>query len=237
MLSSRRDFLKTSFRGASLIALAPTVPGFLAGTALATSSEADARVLVVIQLDGGNDGINTVVPYRDEGYAKYRKVLRLPADKLIKVVEGVGLHPSLDEAAKLLEAGWLSIVPGVSYPNPSRSHFRSMAVWQTARLDPEEHQGPGWIGRVGDEVASAGAIFLGSETPPAALRGRRSIPGSIDRLRDFMLPRLHRPETGGRRRSVADERAFCLRPAQPARCLHDGRPHCRADAQRKVRRA
>ena len=142
----------------------------------------------MIQLDGGNDGINTVVPYRDEGYAKHRKVLRLPADKLIKVVDGVGLHPSLDEVAKLLESGWLSIVPGVSYPNPSRSHFRSMAVWQTARLDPEEHPGPGWIGRVGDEVPSAGAIFLGSETPPPALRGRRSIPASVDRLQDFMLP-------------------------------------------------
>ncbi len=193
-MSSRRDFLKTGFRGASLIALSPTVPRFVAGTALAAPSDPDARVLVVIQLDGGNDGINTVVPYRDEGYAKHRNVLRLPANKLIKVVDGIGLHPSLNEAANLLESGWLSIVPGVGYPNASKSHFRSMAVWQTARLDPEEHQGPGWIGRVGDEVPSAGAIFVGSEEPPAALRGRRSIPASVDRLEDFLLPTAIDPQ-------------------------------------------
>ena len=187
-MSSRRDFMKTGFRSASLIALSPTVPEFLAGTGLAAPSEPDGRILVVVQLDGGNDGINTIVPYRDLGYAKHRKVLRLPVDNLIKVVDGIGLHPSLDEAARLLESGWLSIVPGVSYPNPSKSHFRSTAVWQTARLDPEEHRGPGWIGRVGDLVSSAGAIFLGSEAPPPALCGRRSIPASVDRLTDFMLP-------------------------------------------------
>jgi uncharacterized protein (DUF1501 family) len=94
----------------------------------------------------------------------------------------------LDDVSKLLESGSLAIVPGVSYPNPSRSHFRSMAVWQTARLDPEEHGGPGWIGRLGDDNPSAGAIFLGSETPPDALRGRRAVATSIDRLQDFMLP-------------------------------------------------
>jgi uncharacterized protein (DUF1501 family) len=187
-MASRRDFLRTSFRRASLIALSPTVPGFLAGTARAARPEPDGAILVVIQLDGGNDGINTVVPYSDEGYAKHRRVLRLPADKLIKVADGIGLHPNLNDVAKLLESDSMAIVPGVSYPNPSRSHFRSMAVWQTARLDPEEHKGPGWIGRLGDDNPSAGAIFLGSETPPAALRGRRAVSTSIDRLQDFILP-------------------------------------------------
>jgi uncharacterized protein (DUF1501 family) len=187
-MCSRRDFLSAGFRGASLIALSPSVPAFLAVTAEAAPPEPDARVLVVIQLDGGNDGINTVVPCGDEGYARHRELLRLHADRLIKVAAGIGLHPSLNDVVKLLESGWLAVVPGVGYPNPSRSHFRSMAVWQTARLDPEEHQGPGWIGRIGDEVPSAGAIFLGSETPPAALRGRRSIPASVDRLADFTLP-------------------------------------------------
>ncbi len=116
--------------------MSPTVPGFLAGTARAASPETDSRILVVIQLDGGNDGINTVVPYRDEGYTKHRKTLRLPTEKLIKVVDGIGLHPNLDEAGKLLESGWLSIVPGVGYPNPSRSHFRSMAIWQSSSTRP-----------------------------------------------------------------------------------------------------
>src|SRR5881227_2509227 len=119
---SRRDFLKSS----SLISLAPTVPGFLARTAEAAKSERDGRVLVVIQLDGGNDGINTVVPFADEGYAKYRKTLRLSKDRLVKVSNQVGLHPALADAGKLLETGQLAIVLGVSYPNPNRSHFRSM---------------------------------------------------------------------------------------------------------------
>src|SRR5262245_49935411 len=102
---SRRDFLKTS----TLLALAPTVPGFLAQTARAAKPQRDGRVLVVIQLDGGNDGINTVVPFADEGYAKHRKTLRLAKDRLVKVNDRVGLHPFLGEFGKLLEAGQLAI--------------------------------------------------------------------------------------------------------------------------------
>ena len=105
--------------------------------------ESDGRVLVVVQLDGGNDGINTVVPFADEGYAKYRKALRLPTKQLIKVDGEVGLHPAMREAGKLLESGRLAIVPGVGYPNPSRSHFESMAIWQSARLDERGAQRAG----------------------------------------------------------------------------------------------
>jgi uncharacterized protein (DUF1501 family) len=183
---SRRDFLKTS----TLLALAPTVPQFLAQTARAAKVQPDSRVLVVIQLDGGNDGINTVVPFADEGYAKHRKTLRLSKDRLIKINSQVGLHPSLAAAGKLLEAGQLAIVPGVSYPNPSRSHFRSMAIWQSARLDPEEHGGLGWLGRALDEDSSAGAtgcFLIGSGPPPVALRGRRSVASALENPEDFML--------------------------------------------------
>src|SRR5207244_6085608 len=117
---SRRNFLKHS----TLIALAPTVPAFLARTAHAAKPERDGRVLVVIQLDGGNDGINTVVPYADEGYAKHRQRLRLPTSRLHKITKEVGLHPAMGDAAKLLESGRLAIVQGVGSPNPSRSHFK-----------------------------------------------------------------------------------------------------------------
>jgi uncharacterized protein (DUF1501 family) len=188
---SRRDFVKNSLRGASLFAMAPAVPGFLAATARAAAPLQDGRVLVVVQLDGGNDGINTVVPYKDEGYAKSRKALRLSADKLHKVNDAVGLHPSLTGAAKLLERGELAIVQGVGYPNPSRSHFRSMAIWQTARRDPEEHGGPGWLGRAFDERLLAqdasGTTFVGTGQPPAALIGRRSIPATLERLDDLAI--------------------------------------------------
>jgi uncharacterized protein (DUF1501 family) len=115
---SRRDFLRTGLQTSTLVALAPSVPGFLAQTARAARPERDARVLVVIQLDGGNDGINTVVPFADEGYAKSRKTLRLPADRLFKINKEVGLHPAMGDAAKLLESQRLAIVQGVGYPNP-----------------------------------------------------------------------------------------------------------------------
>jgi uncharacterized protein (DUF1501 family) len=93
---------------------------------LPARSERDGRVLVVVELNGGNDGINTVVPYADEGYARLRKHLRLPTAELKKVSDQLGLHPALGDFARLLEDGRLTIVQGVGYPNPSRSHFQSM---------------------------------------------------------------------------------------------------------------
>jgi uncharacterized protein (DUF1501 family) len=185
---SRRDFLSRS----TLIALAPTVPAFLARAAIAAPPGRDGRVLVVVQLDGGNDGINTVVPYADEGYARHRKQLRLPRDQLIKLSDRVALHPSLGDAAKLLDGGRLSIVQGVGYPNPSRSHARSMAIWQTARFDAEGHDGPGWLGRALDGAPcppAAGPVSLsvGMEVPPAALRGRRSVAAAFGGVEDFRL--------------------------------------------------
>ena len=128
---TRRAFLRTSLQTSTLVALAPSVPAFLAHTARAAEPKRDGRILVVIQLDGGNDGINTVVPFADEGYAKHRKTLRLAKDRLIKVNDQVALHPSLRDFGKLLEAGQLVIAQGVGYPNPSRSHFQSMATWHT----------------------------------------------------------------------------------------------------------
>src|SRR5262245_31183569 len=153
-MHSRRDFLKQ----ASLVALAPVVPSFLAQTAHAALPDKDGRILVVIQLDGGNDALNTVVPFADEGYAKHRKALRLPADRLLKINKEVGLHTSLGDAARLLEAGRLAVVQGVGYPNPSRSHFKSMAIWHTANADlgrgdyedRESRAALGWLGRALD---------------------------------------------------------------------------------------
>ena len=197
---SRRAFLRTSLQTSTLVALSPTVPGFLARTARAASEERDGRILVVIQLNGGNDGINTVVPFSDEGYAKYRKVLRLPADRLHKITKEVGLHPAMGEAAKLLESGRLAIVQGVGYPNPSRSHFKSMAIWHSANAnlpkedsyDPESKAVYGWIGQALDEDrkptdGAPSAQFVGSGSMPVALRSRRSVASAITRLEDSLL--------------------------------------------------
>jgi uncharacterized protein (DUF1501 family) len=228
---TRRDF----FRSSALLALAPTVPGFLAQTARAARPERDGRILVVIQLDGGNDGINTVVPFADEGYAKYRKTLRLAKDRLVKVNDHVGLHPSLRDIGKLWEDGKLAVVQGVGYPNPNRSHFRSMAIWHAARLDPEEHDKLGWIGRGMDEAGKgASSLLVGSGPPPVALRGRRSVASALERIEDFSLaagadPRkaLAREEpaddlTAFVRRSMLDAYATADRLAEVARGADGG---------------
>src|ERR1700730_5771479 len=135
---SRRAFLRTSLQNASLVALAPMVPGFLARTARAAPPERDGRVLVVVQLDGGNDGINTVVPFRDDGYARHRQTLRLNPRELIRVNDQLGLHPGLRDLGALLENGQLALIQGVGYPNPNFSHDGSMAIWQTARFERGE---------------------------------------------------------------------------------------------------
>jgi uncharacterized protein (DUF1501 family) len=190
-MSSRREFLKATLAGSPLIALASTVPGFLARTARAATAEKAARVLVVIQLDGGNDGINTVVPFADEGYAKHRKLLRIRADTLLKFDGNVGLHPSMRDAASLWESGRLAVLPGVGYPNPNRSHFESMAIWQTARLDPEEGNALGWLGQGLDaastEATRASSLCVGNGATPLALRGRRSVASVMERVDELSL--------------------------------------------------
>jgi uncharacterized protein (DUF1501 family) len=143
---------------------------------------------VVVQLDGGNDGINTVVPYQDEAYGRYRKVLKLDPDKVCKLSGGVGLHPSMRRMADLAQDGRMAIVQGVGYPNPDRSHFSSMAVWQTGRL---ERDGNGWLGRALDAKASkiegAGAVYVGDRSLPPALVGRRTVTASFADASDLEL--------------------------------------------------
>ena len=193
---NRRAMLRSTLHGSSLIALAPTVPGFLARTTRAATADRDGRVLVVVQLDGGNDGINTVVPYKDEGYARHRKALRLRPDQLIKVGDGIGLHPAMKDAGALLESGRLAIVQGVGYPNPNRSHFESMAIWHSGQPGEKGHKGPGWLGQaLSSTKKSKGGVpsmlYVGSGPTPVALWGRASAAAALDRADDFDLdPRL-----------------------------------------------
>ena len=169
-MTTRRNFLARGLRDSTLIALVPTLPGFLARTARAVEARTDDRILVVVQLDGGNDGINTVVPFKDDGYARYRKAIRLPEKRLIKINAETGLHPAMRDAGKLLDSGRLAIVPGVGYPNPNRSHSRSREIWQSARFDPLEHTELGWIGRALDGGSrpadgAPAALLIGCRTP------------------------------------------------------------------------
>ena len=191
MLSRRQFMLHSS----SLISLSPLVPTMLCQAAQAAAAEADGKVLVVIQLDGGNDGINTVVPYGDDGYAKARVKLRLETRELHKLNDQVGLHPQMRSAKSLFDDGRLAIVQGVGYPNPDNSHFRSMRIWQTASMDDDAHNSYGWLGQALDRSAAerdsgeASAIYVGEDQTPVALWGRRSAATALSRLDDLTLTR------------------------------------------------
>jgi uncharacterized protein (DUF1501 family) len=178
---TRRSFLRSS----SLLALAPTVPAFLARTGFAAGPDKDGRVLVVVQLDGGNDGLNTLVPLKNETYQKLRPKLKVTEKDTVKIGDGFGLHPSMRPLDKLVKAGQLVAMPGVGYPNPNRSHFESMAIWHTAKTDPEEYKGYGWLGRALD--LAGGDSYTVTNDVPRALRGRRSAAIALTRLEDLTL--------------------------------------------------
>jgi uncharacterized protein (DUF1501 family) len=191
MTPTRRDFLKASLAAGSLVAWGLSVPRFLARTASAAppSDKAGAKdtILVVVQLTGGNDGLNTVVPYADPEYTKLRTTLALPKGQLKKVNDEIGLHPSLDGLAGLLEDGSLCIAQGVGYPNPTQSHFRSMDIWQAAST--AEQLTEGWIGKALRQVPAAPAFHLAeaNEGAPLALTGAPARVPSIASLEDFQL--------------------------------------------------
>jgi uncharacterized protein (DUF1501 family) len=207
---TRRAFLQSS----SLLALAPAVPMFVAHTARAAEADRDGRVLVVVQLDGGNDALNTLVPYADPHYARLRPRLKVPKQDLVRLSDTLGLHPSLRPLDRLLQDGQLAILPGVGYPNPNRSHFESMAIWHTAQFDPEERRGYGWLGRALDPPAATSYAL--SSSVPGALRGRRSVAISLVRGEDLLLAEPAALSQDSDRDSQGDLLAFVRRQAVDA---------------------
>src|SRR5262245_57786760 len=187
MFPTRREFLKTS----SLVALGSTVPAFLGRTALAAPSAgkpgARETILVVVQLTGGNDGLNTVIPFKDPEYIKLRPTLKIPAAQVKKLNDDLGLHPSLDGLAGLHQDGALCVVQGVGYPNPNQSHFRSMDIWQAA--SQAENLTEGWVGKALKGMAMAPSFHLAgnNESAPLALAGAPARVPSITSLEDFQL--------------------------------------------------
>jgi uncharacterized protein (DUF1501 family) len=103
-------------------------------------------VLAVVSLSGGNDGLNTVIPYNDPNYRDYRPALGIPEDQIVHITDEIGLHPSFAPLKKYWDEGKLAIIQGVGYPNGSLSHFRSMDIWATC--EPDILGVEGWLGRV-----------------------------------------------------------------------------------------
>lgn len=148
---SRRRFLERTAASCAGGALAlGRVPRAFAA-ALAADTAANDRILVVLELSGGNDGLNTVVPYADDAYYRLRPKLGLKAEQLIKLDDHWGLNPGLLGFERLWKDGELAVVHGCGYPQPSYSHFTSMAYWHTA--SPNSGDEFGWCGRLADRLA------------------------------------------------------------------------------------
>lgn len=184
---TRRKFLANS----SLFSLSPFLPSMLLNASNEVENDADSRVLVVIQLDGGNDGLNTVVPITDDEYAKNRFETRIAAKDALRLDDFSSLHPSMKSALELFDDGRLNIVQAVGYPNPDRSHFRSMKIWQTTRFDEAEQNTFGWLGRTLDNLPhsprESSAVYIGNDHPPIALWSRRSTTLSMSHANDLNL--------------------------------------------------
>jgi uncharacterized protein (DUF1501 family) len=177
-LHTRRQFLRTSILGG---AISWTVPAFLertffsldamaADSLLQTATGKDNPILVVLQLAGGNDGLNTLVPFTDDAYFRARPKIAIPEQQILRLTDHLGLNPKLTGLKSLYDEGHLSIVQGVGYPNPNRSHFRSTEIWQTAS-DANKRESHGWLGRYFDSCCQGEeptvGVSIGNQTPQA----------------------------------------------------------------------
>jgi uncharacterized protein (DUF1501 family) len=190
MQTTRRTFLGYGAAGLSFVSLGGLMPGLFARAAEASSlADSNDHVLVVLELAGGNDGLNTVVPFEDALYYKNRRRLGLPKDKVQKLSDQVGLHPNMGPMAELFKAGELAIVQGVGYPKPDRSHFRSMEIWHTASTEASAPT-TGWIGRcldasepTGDDHPPRGMSLTGSL--PQAFQAEKMVLPVVAQLESF----------------------------------------------------
>ena len=209
-MKTRREFLRSTMLGASA---AWTVPLFVERTfadlhrgsrdlAIQGATGKDDTILVVLQLAGGNDGLNTVVPFQDDAYYKARPNLAKQEGELIRLSDGVGLNASMPFLGSMFDEGGLAVVQGVGYPNPNRSHFVSTSIWETA--DPGNRSNTGWLGRYFDNACDGA-------DPTIGISLGKTLPESFGALRNpgvsLSSPELYRWIHGGGER-VEAERFF-----------------------------
>lgn len=196
--ATRREFLSI-LRNAGVVSLgAAAVPRIFQSAVAADSTSAANRSLVVIQLAGGNDGLNTVVPYSDDSYQKARPGIGLKAGQVLKLNDQLGLHPSLEGLKELFDERRLAIIQGVGYPQPDRSHFRSLDIWHSAQPGEQIFE-EGWLGRTLAATVDLPGMrcegtALGMNRPPLALVSRRVASPTIQRVEDFQLKGAHADE-------------------------------------------
>jgi len=146
MKIDRRKFLASGFGLFGAVLSAPQLLNLLAQQAeAAPRAVGSSRILILIQMAGGNDGLNTVIPFTDPAYLKLRPAIGVRPQNVLKLTDKEGLHPSMGPFQQLYEKRKLAIIQGAGYPDPNLSHFRSIEIWQTA--DPVKIRDTGWIGR------------------------------------------------------------------------------------------
>ncbi len=180
MFTTRREFIQN---GLSFVALGLAMPTFLMRAASAQAVPGGSlfgglpaipagKTLVVIEMAGGNDGLNTVIPYTAPEYAQFRPTIGIPSGNVVQIGGGLGLHPRLTPLKTLFDKGQLAVVTGVGYPNPNRSHFQSMDIWQTGNPQINAQDRTGWLARYFDSDGHfqgnpLSGVSLGSALPLA----------------------------------------------------------------------
>lgn len=187
---SRRGFLQNAVGAIAVGGAMPSVMARAAAAQAADGGSKNGRILVIVTLAGGNDGLNTVVPFEQDVYYKSRPTIAHPKKDLLKITDQLGLHPVMKKTAAALAEGRAGVILGAGYPNPNRSHFHSMDVWQSG--DPElKNTRTGWLGRVADESPNANnnalfAFHIGEETPRLLLAETRRIT-TFGSLQDYNI--------------------------------------------------
>ncbi|MBL9215962.1 MAG: DUF1501 domain-containing protein [Opitutaceae bacterium] len=172
--STRREFIRYGTRGIGLLAFSRFAPSFLVESVAAEAppAEKDRTILVLVQLAGGNDGLNTVVPSADPHYRRLRPTLALGPDQLLRLDDRTALNAACAPLHRLFQEGRLGIVQNVGYPNPNRSHFRSTEIWETAS-DSSQFLATGWLGRYLDNACS------GAPGEPCGVNFSNEVPQSF----------------------------------------------------------
>ncbi|HBE72317.1 MAG TPA: hypothetical protein DDW52_29635 [Planctomycetaceae bacterium] len=213
MIVSRRKLitngLAASAVGASCIGIDSIVPqSFAFAPPTNDAARASDRILVVIQLSGGNDGLNTLVPVKDDRYYAARPELAIAKHSTLSVGHELHLHPSLRPLETLFENGLMSVVQNTGYENPNRSHFESMDIWHTCRRKTSRRQS-GWLGRLLTSRAESGGdvpgLHIGGEQQPLALKSRTLALPSVTSLEDFSLKSRQADQLGELLKSPATQ--------------------------------
>ena len=183
---TRREFVRGA-GGLGFLAFSGVAPAFLARSAMAQTPapERDRSILVIVQLAGGNDGLNTVIPFTDDRYYNLRPTLGLK-NNLLELNDDLALHPACQPLHELYGEGKLSIVQNVGYPNPNRSHFRSTEIWETGS-DSDTFQREGWLGRYLDNDCSGSPEAESVDADPAAIHVGDMIPQTYLSLESHSL--------------------------------------------------